>query len=513
MRRPGPLLAAVAGVLAVAAAACGSGASHTSATGRTRSTGTTGALIAPGSQGGPSSTATTGAPLGGGSSVTVASGGTPLSGRTGPAATSSTATTAAPGAPSGGSWLTYHGDQARSGVDASGAVLQPTRAKWTSPTLDGKVYAEPLVWGSLVVAATENDTIYGLDAASGAVRWSAHVGSPVPQSSLPCGDIDPLGITGTPAIDPSTGTIYAVAETVSGGSVSHRLVAVAANGKLAWSESADPSGMTPTTQQQRGGLTLANGRVYITYGGLYGDCGHYHGWVVSAPASGPGRLRAYQVPSGNEAGIWAPPGPSVDSAGNLYVATGNSSSQKGYDEGNSVLELSPGLSLLSSFAPSNWANLNANDSDLGSTSPQLLAGGLVFQAGKNQQGFLLRAGNLGGIGHPLFQASMCFTIGGEAYRAPDLYVACRSGIEDVRVTVSPPSFKVAWTGPGNATGPPVVAGGLVWSVGSGTLYGLNPSTGATVVQESLGSPAPYSTPGVGDGELVVGAGQVVKAFS
>jgi hypothetical protein len=442
---------------------------------------------------------------------------TPAASPGGTATTGPTGTPAAPHA-SNAAWDTYHADNLRSGTDPSGASYRSLSPAWTSPQLDGKVYAEPLVWSGLVIVATENDTLYGLRAGDGSVAWSTHVGTPVPQSALPCGDIDPEGITSTPAIEPSSGRVFAVGEMMVNGAVGHQLVALdAATGKLAFRESADPAGMTsPSTHQERGAVAVAGGRVYVPYGGLDGDCGNYHGWVVAAPTSGPGQLIAYQVPTAREGAIWAPPGPSVDSAGNVWVATGNGSSSTTYDYGDSVIKLSPTLSVLDSFAPSNWAADNANDADLGSTSPMLLAGNLVFQVGKESTGYLLSASHLGGIGGQLFSANVCFTIGGEAAAATDVYVACSSGIKDVHVTASPPSFRVAWSGPSGATGPPIIAGGLVWSVGgsSQTLYGLDPASGSAVVQQHLaGTPAAFSTPAAGDGLLVVGTGRAVQAFS
>lgn len=227
------------------------------------------------------------------------------------------------------------------------------------------MYAEPLVWGGLVIVATENDTLYGLRATDGGVAWSEHIGTPVPPSDLPCGDFDPEGITATPAIEPGSGRLFAVGEVLANGAVAHQLVALdAASGKLLFQESANPAGMNATTQRERGALAVSGGRVHIPYGGLDGDCGQYHGWIVAAPTSGPGQLLAYQVPTAREGAIWAPPGPSIDQAGDVWVATGRGSSTTGYDQGNSVLKLSPTLSLLDSLAPTSWAADNANDADL-----------------------------------------------------------------------------------------------------------------------------------------------------
>src|ERR687885_1383031 len=111
----------------------------------------------------------------------------------------------------GSDWTMYHANPARTGYVAG--MPNPTRLTrlWVTP-LDGAVYAEPLVVAGRVVVATENDTLYALDVRTGRVQWRRSVGLPVPLSALPCGNIDPLGITGTPVYDPRTGLVFAVAE-------------------------------------------------------------------------------------------------------------------------------------------------------------------------------------------------------------------------------------------------------------------------------------------------------------
>ena len=107
----------------------------------------------------------------------------------------------------------YHGDPAGSGAAAASGVNTGSRA-WTSAALDGEIYGEPLVSAGRVYVATENNTVYALSAATGAVAWSRHLATPVPSGSLPCGDIAPtVGITGTPVIDPARGEIFVVADT------------------------------------------------------------------------------------------------------------------------------------------------------------------------------------------------------------------------------------------------------------------------------------------------------------
>jgi outer membrane protein assembly factor BamB len=105
----------------------------------------------------------------------------------------------------------YHNDLTRTGYLPNTPDPQHLTSAWQQP-LDGKVYAEPLVVGGHVIVATENDTIYSLDAATGKIQWNTHVSNPEPQSQLPCGDINPLGITGTPVYDPATKLVFAVAE-------------------------------------------------------------------------------------------------------------------------------------------------------------------------------------------------------------------------------------------------------------------------------------------------------------
>lgn len=123
----------------------------------------------------------------------------------GPTAAQGSTPVADPGPPAvAADWPTYHRDPARSGyVPDLPDPHQLTRA-W-STELDGAVYAEPLVVGDRVLVATEGDSLYALDAATGQVQWQTTVGSPVPLRALPCGNINPLGITGTPVYDPVTG--------------------------------------------------------------------------------------------------------------------------------------------------------------------------------------------------------------------------------------------------------------------------------------------------------------------
>ncbi len=251
-----------------------------------------------------------------------------------PAATATTATAAsrpasatAAGA-AAGDWPTYHQDLSRRGADPASGSLANVHSLWQSPLLDGQIYAEPLVADNRLFVATENDTVYALDANSGAIVWQTHLGTPVPGDSLPCGDVDPVGITGTPVIDGAHGVLYAAAFEEPGKDV---LAALRLDtGAAVWQRAIDPPSDDPHALNQRSALTLANNTVYVPFGGRDGDCSLYHGWVVGSPTDGTGSLHSYQVPtrggggpSDGGGGIWAPGGMAVDAAGNIFVATGN----------------------------------------------------------------------------------------------------------------------------------------------------------------------------------------------
>src|SRR5579875_2243688 len=193
-------------------------------------------------------------------------------------------------------WTTYHLNNLRTGYVASTPDPHSLSKAW-SVQLDGAVYAEPLVVGNHVIVATEGDSLYALDPQTGAVQWHTNVGTPVPLNLLPCGDINPLGITGTPVYDPASGLVFAVAE-INPNAPAHILVGVNVNsGRVVVRRSADIVGMDPRAHQQRGALTLANGMVYIPYGGLAGDCSDYIGRIVASRTDGQGPLLSYTVPT------------------------------------------------------------------------------------------------------------------------------------------------------------------------------------------------------------------------
>ena len=100
-------------------------------------------------------------------------------------------------------WPTYHGDNLRTGYASSVPAVSGKPVVTHALKLDGAVYGSPIVIGGVTVVATENDTVYAFDSAYRQV-WKKHLGTPSPASERPCGNIDPLGITGTPAYSASS---------------------------------------------------------------------------------------------------------------------------------------------------------------------------------------------------------------------------------------------------------------------------------------------------------------------
>ncbi len=413
-------------------------------------------------------------------------------------------------------WPMYHGNPLGTGADTSGVTFNPPNPAWTSPVLDGQVYGEPLEATGRVFVATENDTVYALAADTGAVLWSTHVGTPVPSGDLPCGDISPhVGITGTPVVDAARGEVFAVADELVGAAPAHFLVGFDMyTGTVDLNVAVDPPGQGPAAILQRTGLNLSDGNVVFGYGGNDGDCSTYSGWVVSVGEGGgaPGYYQA--VPIGHDGAVWmGGAAPEVDGAGNIWVTTGNGSSSTPYDFSDSVLELSPGLARTQYFTPSTWQSDNANDRDLGSSPPALLPDGTALQVGKSSTAYRLSQSSLGGMGGQISTpVSACGSDadGGDAISGTVVYVPCGNGVQAMQTS----PLGSQWQTTSGAHGPPITAGGLVWSIGGSSLYGLNPANGTTVQQVSVGSGSNhFPTPSVGDGLLLAPSTDQVHAFS
>jgi PQQ-like domain len=453
---------------------------------------------------------------------------------------------AAPAIAGGGAWTTYHHDNAHTGYDplapaaASGAV-SPTPG-WTLSVLDAEVYAEPLIYNGLVYVATLNNTVYALNQSDGSVVWSKHLGTPQ-GSGWVCGNVAPMGILGTPVLDTAANRIYAAAE-IAGATPTYRLFGLdLSTGATVLNTLIAAPGFDWKIQQERGALALANGYVYVPFGGRAGDCFDgstpYYGWVVGVPTDGVSSSNVYRTPSGAES-VWAAGGVVVDdSSHNVFIATGNAIPCGGSTLSDAVVRVTPTLTTPTFFEPNDWqSNWCSPDSDLGSASPVLISPTLMFTAGKHGGGFLLDPTNLGGLDGQLFptpqpaaysQADVCFgntsdaTFGSFAYAAPLVYVECDGhGLVALNVNAAAPSFSPCdaicaapdWHAGGTTTfGPPIVAGGAVWVAGNSGLYAFDATTGAQIYHSAAFGTNRFVTPSEAGGQVFVPSHTVIRSFS
>jgi len=483
------------------------------------------------------------------------------------------------GAPSGGpagaragAVLEHHGGPRRDGVYVDGTLTAGSAAGFhVDPAFhastSGRIYAQPLyVPGAggpdLVVAATEQDVVAAFDARTGATAWSRKLGEPVALSALSCGNIDPLGVTGTPIADPAARTLYVAAMTTpDGGRTKRHLVfalslddgSTRAGWPVSVAEVARRQGLRfeDADQNQRGALALAAGTLYVPFGGHYGDCGTYRGFLFAIPTATPAGATAWSAgaPGG---GIWAPSGVASD-RGQLFVATGNTFGATAWSGGEAVLRFQAGASVsggpADSFAPRNWRDLDAGDTDLGGTGPVLVdvpgatPSALVVVLGKDGKIYLLDRGRLGGVGGQLAATQVArgaIINAAAAYTtARGTYVAFRgtgqgcppgqSGdLTAVRLSPgSPPTAAVAWCARQNGKGSPMVtttdghANAIVWSVGAegdGRLRGFDGDSGAVVYGgggpgDALGEVARFQTPILAGGRIFVATKDGVKALT
>jgi hypothetical protein len=326
--------------------------------------------------------------------------------------------------------LTYHAH-----ADRSGNFVVPTLTWQRAASLhldrgfqarvSGQVYAQPLYWHppdalvGMLLIATEDNVVYALDAQTGKEIWKRTLGRPVARSSLHCGNIDPLGVTGTPVIDSATDAIYLDAAVEGSSGPRHVVFALSlADGAPlpGWpidvADKLQAQGLTfiPRDQNQRGALTIVDGTLYVPFGGHYGDCGEYRGWVVGISIEDPHKVISWAT-RGIGGGIWAPGGISVGGH-SLFVATGNTIGSEKWSDGEAVIRLSADLHRSDNkrdfFAPKDWHALDERDADLGGTNPLPLElpteGGsraLVLALGKDGRAYLLDQNDLGGIGGSL----------------------------------------------------------------------------------------------------------------
>jgi polyvinyl alcohol dehydrogenase (cytochrome) len=444
-------------------------------------------------------------------------------------------------------WTTYHRDAQRSGYDPEATQPVDPVLAWQTVDLGAPIWSQPLLLGDRVYVATVADDVYALEASSGQVVWEKSLGTPVPSGELPCGDIKPtVGVVGTPVIDLELGALFVVADRWDHvtQTAEHRLVGLSlANGAEMVSTDVDPPGADPKALLQRTALNLDKGEVIFGYGGNDGDCSDYQGAVVAAPADG-GTPRFWQYrpapPSLSGGAVWAPSGPAVGAEGDVYATTGNPDPPEGkratqFDYSDSVVQLNPARdfvelpssgpeSPLGWFEPPNWEEESNNDLDLSSAGPELLPGGLLFQAGKDGVGYLLDEATMSTAHEAVFKAQVCKgagSFGGDAFANGVLYIDCTNGTQALAYDESDRTFAPLWQGPSDAFGPPIVSAGLVWSIATGafagggtTLYGLESSTGNPLYTETLPSPVidHFASPSAAGGRLFVSTGCSVTAY-
>jgi outer membrane protein assembly factor BamB len=440
-------------------------------------------------------------------------------------------------------WTTYHHDAARSGADPDATnPVTPTLA-WQSPDLGAPMWSQPLILGQRLYVATVGNKIYALDASTGKVIWEKSAGEPVPDEAVICGDITPtVGVVGTPVIDRSTNELFAVADTWNPTTkeIHHVLRGYdLTSGENVMSTLVDPPGSQAKTLLERPALNLAGGKVVFGFGGNAGDCGEYSGTVVAAPENGgPPSFWQYApaAPAYGGSAVWGTSGPAVDGEGHIYVSTGNPNFPKGqnvatYDYSDSLLELDSSMSLLGYFKPESWLSDSNSDRDLGSSGPELLPGGLLFQAGKNEMGYLIDEATMGSGAAAVYEQKVCKglksegggegSFGGDAFANGTIYVPCVDGVRALTYNQAARTFTPLWHGPAEATGPPIVSGGLVWVLsgkflsGGGTkLYGLDPSTGLPRYTETLPSAVSdhFGSPSAAGGRVFVATGSTVTAY-
>jgi polyvinyl alcohol dehydrogenase (cytochrome) len=419
-------------------------------------------------------------------------------------------------------WPSYHANQSRTGAVSGASPLSSVTKKW-STDLGGAVFGQPVVGDGRIFVGTEGNRVVALDPSNGTVIWSASLGTPLTnvQSVAGCGDIDPLGITSTPVIDPATNTVFVVGEVSDGnGAVHHQLEGLNMDtGAVTVSEDVDPplpSGETAVTLLQRTSLAIANGRVYVGYGGNAGDCGSYHGWMVGVATNGPPHLVSFEVASDGEGGaIWQSGGaPAVDAQGDLYVSTGNANPdppQGGPDPKKfteSVVKLTPTLVPVASFKDT----VAGGDEDLSTGNPVLLPDGDLFAIGKTDIGYVLTQSDLSQVA---VVKGICGSDpdGGPAFDAAtkQIFVPCRDGgIQEVDLSDNTLGPRLS-----GANGAPILIDGDVWAVQypTGVLTQFDVRTGTAAQTVQVGSSVPsFTSPSTNLSLILVGTNSGVAAF-
>ena len=459
-----------------------------------------------------------------------------------------------------------HNNPSRDGVyiDADftpSAAAGLTRELNFDGTISGNVYAQPLYIeggpnGSMIIVVTESNNVYALNPTTGTVIWQrTDIGSPV-TSGLPCGNINPAGITGTPVVDLASRSLFFDA-LIDGSTKKHFIYslnvdtgATNPNWPVDVNATARYNGMTFSSlvQEERGGLALVNGIVYVSYSGYAGDCGLYHGWVVGVPINNPSNVGAWAT-TAIGGGIWGHGGIASDGT-NMFVVTGNTFNTAGnWMGGEAILRLQAGPIFTGQptdyWAPTNWLNLDSGDLDLGGVSATLVdvpgatPSQLVLALGKDQYAYLVDRNNLGGITSPVASANVSNatnrgTSAVTYHTKQGTYFAFHNDggwVQAYRVTATnPPTIVSAWSVPPSGRGSPWVTTTdgtnnlIVWVVGTDAsyggdqrLHGYDADTGAVIyagggANELMSGTRQWNTGIVARGRTYFAADNKVYAF-
>src|SRR6266567_696084 len=366
-------------------------------------------------------------------------------------------------------------------------------------TISGNVYAQPLyVEGgpggrAKVIVATESNNVYALDAVTGTVIWQRNVGPPV-TSGLPCGNISPLGITGTPVVQLASRSLFF--DAMINGAIKKHFI---------FSLNVDT------------GATNA-------------------GWSVDVNARAPRAIGG---------GIWGHGGVASDGT-NMFVITGNTFNTGGHwGGGEAIIRLRAGPvfsgSPIDYWAPTNWLSLDNGDTDLGGCGAVLIdvpgatPSQLALALGKDGKAYLLNRNNLGGITAPVASANVANSVRGQSaasYRTRQgAYFVFRNGSSAVsayKITATnPPTIVPAWSVSQTGQGSPWVTttdgtnNVIVWVVGAEgdqRLHGYNGDTGAVIYagggpNELMANTRKWNTGIVARGRIYFAAGNKVYAFA
>ncbi len=473
----------------------------------------------------------------------------------------------------------FHNHDSRDGLYIDAAFTRSAAANLMRDlnfdgTIVGNIYAQPLYIDDgpggrpTIIAVTESNSVYALDAVDGSVIWERNMGDPVLEDDLTChGNIDPLGITGTPVIDLASRALFfnAMITPDGGNTKKHFIFSLNVDtGEInpAWpvdvGEVAIYNGttFTPSTQAQRPALGIVDNTLYVPYGSFLDHC-VYHGWLVGVPIDNPASVTAWATDATGGA-IWGVGGVASDGK-NPFVTTGNTFNPPSWGGGQAVIRFLPGPIFSNDpanyWVPENWFDLDTLDFDLGGSGPLLVdvpgatPSHLVVAMGKDGRAYLLNRDNLGGLATPPLDSvpfGLSFIQAAATYRTKQsTYVAFRAGNNNAnllafRITATnPPSIASGWNanrgdgGCGSAfvTSTDGANNMIVWVVGTevhnapgGTpgdqrLHGYDGDTGAVVYDgggpnELMAGTHSYSTTGVvARGRIYIAGDNKVYAFT